>query len=250
MRSPDILQNRLLARISASDLALLEGNLHPVDLPLKTNLEAANTNIESCFFLASGVASVVATGKSGQAIEVGLIGSEGVTGSAPILGSTRSPHATFMQVAGSGFQIGSSHLREAMRNSKSLAETLTKFVHTFMVQISQTALVNGKASVDERLARWLLMAHDRVDSPQFHITHEFLALMLGVRRPGVTNALHDLEGKGVIRSKRNELIVLDRRGLEAAAGWSYGVPEAEYARLFGSVNAHAAPLSDVVGERP
>jgi CRP-like cAMP-binding protein len=104
MRSPDILQNRLLARISASDLALLEGNLQPIDLPLKTNLEAANTNIESCFFLASGVASVVATGKSGQTIEVGLIGSEGVTGSASILGSTRSPTPLSCKWRGADFR--------------------------------------------------------------------------------------------------------------------------------------------------
>jgi CRP-like cAMP-binding protein len=91
MSSLDILQNRLLARMSASDLALLEENLHPIDLPLRTNLEAANTDIESCFFLASGVASVVATGNKGQTIQVGLIGSEGVTGSAVIPGNTHSP---------------------------------------------------------------------------------------------------------------------------------------------------------------
>jgi hypothetical protein len=119
-----------------------------------------------------------------------------------------------------------------MRKSGTLSETLTKFVYSFMIQKSQTALVNGKATIDERLARWLLMAHDRVPAPTFYITHEFLALMLGVRRPGVTDALHELEGKGLIRSRRNHVSVLDRKGLEAAADWSYGVAEAEYCRVF------------------
>jgi CRP-like cAMP-binding protein len=175
-----------------------------------------------------------------------------VTGSPVILGSTRSPNATFMQVARTGFEIDSGHLKEAMRNSKELSEVLTRFAYTLMIQKSQTALANGKAAINERLARWLLMAYDRVESRQFRITHEFLALMLGVRRPGVTNALHALEGKGSIHSKRNEVIVVDRAALETAAGWPYGVAEAEYARLFGYVDASEAgassPLLGVDGE--
>ena len=226
-------QNLILKSLSGEDLRLLEPHLHLTELPLNMNLEPPNTPIESCFFLTDGIASVVANGRNGKTIEVGLIGREGVTGSAAILGSTQSPNGTFMQLPGTGYRIAVSQLKGAMRKSVTLSETLTKFVYSFMIQKSQTALVNGRGTIDERLARWLLMAHDRVPSPTFYITHEFLALMLGVRRPGVTDALNELEGKGLIRSRRNQVSILDRKGLEAAAGWSYGLAEAEYQRVFG-----------------
>ena len=204
-----------------------------VDLPLKMRLEPPHTPIESCFFPSEGIASVVATGRNGKTIEVGLIGREGMTGSVAILGSTQSPNAIFMQVAGNGHKISIRHLKEAMRKSPGLSEMLTKFIYSFMIQTSQTALVNGRGTIDERLARWLLMAHDRMSAPKLHITHEFLSLMLGVRRPSVTDALHQLEGRGLIRSSRNEVVVRDRSGLEAAAAWCYGMAEAEYNRVFG-----------------
>lgn len=226
-------KNRLLALLPGEDLALLEANLHRVSLPFKSEIEAPNIPIESCYFLTEGIASVVASSKNGKRIEVGLIGREGVTGAAAILGSVSSPNATFMQVPGAGFRISAIDLRQAMERSRPLASILAKFVHSFMVQNGQTALVNGKATLEERLARWILMAHDRVETPNFSITHEFLAVMLGVRRPGVTTALHDLEGRGLIRSKRGEVIVLDRSGIEEVAGWSYGTAEAEYQRLYG-----------------
>jgi CRP-like cAMP-binding protein len=102
-----------------------------------------------------------------------------------------------------------------------------------MIQVVQTALANGRAKIEERLARWLLMAQDRLDDGNLQLTHEFIALMLGVRRPGVTDAINDLEGKGLIRSARGRVRIVDRKGLEAAAGGIYGVPEAEYRRLIG-----------------
>jgi CRP-like cAMP-binding protein len=225
-------------------MLLLEPHMQLVDLPLRMRLEPPNTPVESCFFLSEGIASVVATGKSGQNIEVGLIGREGVTGTAAILGDTQSPNSVFMQVPGRGHQISARDLKEAMRNSEGLSGVLTKFVHSLMIQKSQTALVNGKGKIDARLARWLLMAHDRVEGPRFPVTHEFLALMLGVRRPGVTNALHVLEGNGLIRSKRNEVIILDRPGLEDAADWCYGVAEAEYHRIFGFHTSSVPGSSD------
>jgi len=226
-------QNHLLGSMQEADRLLLEPHMSFVDLPLKMPLESPNTPIESCFFPSEGIASVVATGRNGKSIEVGLSIREGVTGSIAILGSTQSPDAIFMQVAGNGHQISIRHLKEAIRKSPGLSETLTKFIYSFMVQTSQTALVNGRATIDERLARWLLMAHDRVSAPNLHITHEFLSLMLGVRRPSVTDALHLLEGRGLIRSSRNEVVVRDRSGLEAAADWCYGVPQAEYNRVCG-----------------
>lgn len=245
-------QNRLLAFVSEADLALLQPHLHMVNLQLKLGLEAANTEIFDCYFLTSGIASVVATGRNGKTIEVGLIGSEGVTGSAAILGVDKSPNATFMQVEGQGFRISIEDLRDAMDLSKSLSLTLTRYVAIFMIQNAQTALVNGKAGVVRRLARWLLMTQDRSPSRQLSITHEFMALMLGVRRPGVTDALHMLEGYGAVRARRNQVTITNRTVLEKAADWTYGVAEAEYERFFGTAENNKTAVSldglETIGE--
>src|SRR5215207_9787454 len=106
-------------------------------------------------------------------------------------------------------------------------------VQAFMIQVGQTALANGCHTLEQRLARWLLMCHDRVDGDEVFTTHEFLSLMLGVRRAGVTDALKILEERGLISTKRGRVTVLDRMGLDGVAGDSYGVCEAEYARLIG-----------------
>ena len=122
-----------------------------------------------------------------------------------------------------------------MRKSESFTARLLQYVRVFLVQTSQTALANGRGKLDERLARWLLMWDDRVFDAGASITHDFLALLLGVTRPGVTIALHVLEGKGLIRSTRSHVRILDRDGLRRAANGFYGVPEAEYARSIGSL---------------
>jgi hypothetical protein len=120
-----------------------------------------------------------------------------------------------------------------MTASASLHQHLLRFVQAFMVQMGQTALSNGSHVIEERLARWVLMCHDRVDGDALFTTHEFLSLMLGVRRAGVTQTLKTLEDRGLISTKRGQVTVLDRAKLEKVAGDSYGVPEAEYVRLIG-----------------
>ena len=121
-----------------------------------------------------------------------------------------------------------------MSRSRSLTAILLRYSHVFLIQGSQTALANGRGRLDERLARWLLMWHDRIQANDLVITHEFLALLLGVRRPGVTVALHALEGNGLIRCSRNQVQIVDRKGLNRAANGFYGVPEAEYDRSIGA----------------
>ena len=118
-----------------------------------------------------------------------------------------------------------------MNASATLQALLLKYAHVFAIQTAHTAISNARARLGERLARWLLMAHDRVKSDLLPLTHEFLALMLGVRRAGVTEALHLLEGKALIRPARGAITVLDRKGLERTAGTFYGVPETEFRRL-------------------
>jgi CRP-like cAMP-binding protein len=195
-------------------------------------LENRTKTIEHVYFIERGFASVVANG-SGRAIEVGLIGREGMTGLAVVMGTDRTPHDTYMQAAGNGQRISSAKLRSAMEQSPALHRFFLLYGHAFVVQTAQTALVNGRSKIEERLARWLLMAHDRLDDDTMPLTHEFLSVMLGVRRPGVTVALDTLEKGGLIRATRGAVTILNRTGLKKISNRAYGAAEAEFQRLFG-----------------
>jgi CRP-like cAMP-binding protein len=225
--------NRLLASLSANDLGLLEPHLQPVTLAVRKSLEQPNRRIDAVYFPHSGFASVIAIQSGKRQVEVGLIGREGMSGLPIVLGNHRSPHATYMQVAGEGQCIRAGDLRKAMRESPSLRDSLLKFVPAFGVQATHTAVCNAQSRLDQRLARWLLMAHDRVGNDLLPLTHEFLSIMLGVRRPGVTDALNALQDQGLVKGVRGGITMKDRKGMERYAGEAYGIPEAEYRRLIG-----------------
>jgi len=179
----------------------------------------------------AGIASVVAVQPDETRVEVGLVGCEGMTGIAVVLGDDQSPHSTYIQVAGEAQWIKADQLRKAMMASESLRTLLLKYVQAFMVQTAQTAIANARAHIDQRLARWILMAHDRTRDKALPLTHEFLAVMLGVRRAGVTVALHSFERRGLIATCRGQLTLINRKGIEQVAGSFYGIPEAELKRL-------------------
>ena len=219
--------------MSETDLALLQPYLRPIELPLRHDMERPNRRIEAVYFIEAGVASVVAVQANEARVEVGLIGPEGMTGSAVVLGGGQSPHATYTQVAGEGLRIAAKDLRDAMAASESLRRLLLKFVQVFMVQTAHTAIANARSKIDQRLARWILMAHDRACDDTLTLSHEFLALMLGVRRAGVTECLQHLKQQKLIVTGRSQIQVLSRKGLEQVAGNSYGTPEKEYRRLIG-----------------
>jgi CRP-like cAMP-binding protein len=223
--------NQLLQSLSSSDLELLAPHLMTVVLRLSQDLERPNKPIRDLYFPDSGVASVVAINPGGEQVEVGVIGSEGVTGAAVILGNEQCPHSTYIQIAGRGMRISTTDLRDSMGASRSLRELLLRYVQTFMVQTAHTAIANARANLPQRLARWLLMAHDRVAEDRVPLTHEFLSLMMGVRRAGVTEALHELARLNLTKAARGEITILNRRGIERIAGSYYGAPEAEYRRL-------------------
>ncbi len=225
--------NRLLWRLSSEDFLLLQPNLKRVDLPLRKQLEQPNRPIDQIYFPESGFASVVADGSGDRSIEVGLIGCEGMTGLAVVMGTDRSPHQTFVQSAGTGFRISANSLRRAMDTSRALHDTLLLYAHAFALQVTNTAMANGRSKIEQRLARWLLMAQDRIGKDEVLLTHELLSLMLGVRRPGVTVALKLLEEAGVLKARRGLISIIDRRRLERLADRTYGVAEAEYRRLLG-----------------
>jgi CRP-like cAMP-binding protein len=226
--------NKLLASLSTDDFDLLAPDLESVTLGLRKSLERPNRKIDAAYFPEAGFASVVAVQSHGKQVEVGLIGREGMTGLPIVFGNHRSPHATYIQSAGSGKCISATALRKAFQTSPSLRDSLLKFAQAFGVQTTHTAVCNAHSRLDVRLARWLLMAHDRIGDDVLPLTHEFLSLMLGVRRPGVTEALHTLRDKELIAYGRGKITVKDRKGMERLAGGAYGVPEAEYSRLIGS----------------
>ena len=239
-------QNNLLATLSRADLELIEPHLTPVSLTDGMVIEKPDRPTEHVVFPVSGVGSIIALGAGGRSIEAGLFGRDGMSGVSVLLGVHGTPHETRVQVPGSGVTIAGEKLRELLGQSVTLHQHLLRFVHTLMIQMGQTALSNGQAKLEERLARWLLMCHDRVRDDRIRLTHEFLSVMLGVRRAGVTVGTHLLEGKGLIRAARGEITILDREGLEIEAKGSYGVAEAEYARLLGS---SAAETGDVAIRR-
>jgi len=223
--------NRLLQALPPGDWDLLAPHLVSTPLNLRDSLERPNRRIEEVCFPETGIASVVAEHPNGRSIEIGLVGCEGMTGSAVVLGSDRTPHATYMQVAGEGYRLPVARLRDVVTKSVTLHSLLLKYVQAFMVQTAHTAIANARGTLTERLARWLLMAHDRVPDDDLKLTHEFLSLMMAVRRPGVTEALQTLEDAGLIQCGRSRITVLDRKGIEKVAGAYYGIPEAEYRRL-------------------
>jgi CRP-like cAMP-binding protein len=228
-----LVHNHILKNLSLQDRALLEPKLEALDLPFRFPIEIAHRAVSHVYFPNSGIASVVACGARDQIIEVGLIGRDGVTGCAVLLGSDRSSNNTHMQIAGSGFRIEVRHIRDAMQKSDSLRASLLLFVQSFLQQASQTALANGRATLETRLARWLVMAHDRINDRRVPLTHDLLAIMLGVRRPGVTVALQKIQASGLVTTHRNAIEIVNRAGLEDLAAGFYGVSEAEQERLTG-----------------
>jgi CRP-like cAMP-binding protein len=225
--------NRILSRLSRQDFGLLEPYLEAIELPVRTQLENRNKRIDHVYFIESGFASVVAHGTGDKSIEVGVIGWEGMSGLAIVMATDRTPHETYMQGGGKGLRVPSSNLRKGMEESSTLRNAFLNYGHAFFIQTSHTAIANGRSKLGDRLARWLLMAHDRTDGDELSMTHELLALMLGVRRPGVTVALNLLEKNGLIQRNRGVISIVDRVGLEESANGAYGVPEAEFHRLFG-----------------
>ncbi len=220
--------NRLLNDMARADFEALKPLLERVDLPLKQVLEQSNAITEFVYFPESGLISVVAEASPIHRAEVGMIGFEGMTGFSVLMSDGYTTNETMVQAVGSAWRIRASDLSTLLDDNRSLAKSLLRYAHNFLMQASQTSLANARGLLEQRLARWLLMWHDRLRQHELVITHEFLSLLLGVRRQGVTVALHELEGKHMIRSMRGIVTILDREGLREMAGGFYGVPEAEY----------------------
>ena len=232
---PSILRNNLLQAHSANDLALLQPHLEGVELERGDVIDRTE-QADPARRLSGGRHHFDCREHLRRSPDrVGIIGRDGVTGTSILHGADTTPHEIFTQVPGSALRMAADDLRTAIRTSSSLHGRLLRYAGAFNVQIAYTALSHGSYTIEERLARWLLMCHDRVDGDDLPLVHEFLSMMLGVRRSGVTIAVQTLEATGMIKATRGHINVRDRAKLEEAAGGSYGVPEAEYRRLCGPI---------------
>jgi len=226
-------RNHLLRTMAADDFALLAPHLEECDLKLGDPLYRAGDTPEYFWFPNSALGSLVATSPEGHRIEGGIFGREGFSPVGLVMGAQVSPYDCMIQSQGEAWRIKTGVLVDAVTASPSLRELLLRFAFVLSIQTTYTALSNSVHPIDERLARWLLMCHDRIIGDEMEITHEFLSLMLTVRRPSVTTALHVLEGNGFIRAERRRITIRNRAGLEEFAGDAYGIPEAQYRNLLG-----------------
>ena len=234
LQQSDVL-NRLLALLPPADFDLLAPRLEPVQLPLRTVMAEPDQPVEHVYFMERGLGSILAISAEGQQAEAGIFGRDGFAPTALAFGADRTINSIVVQAEGDGHRITRAELVETMGQSPALATMLALYIQTLQYQSGFTALSNAVHPVDERLARWLLMCHDRSDGDEMAVTHEFLSAMLAVRRPTVTTALHVLEGNGFIAAERGYITMRDREAMERFAQDAYGKPEAEYRRLIGSM---------------
>ena len=225
--TPPSPRNKLLAGLPVGVLTRLWPRFRPVQLAFGDAVQVAGAPISTVLFLQSGFASVVVTLENGDQVEVAQIGAEGILGTALVLGQSHFRFDSFMQCAGSGLEIEAESLREAMEGNPVLRQRLLGYAQAKMRQIAQIAACNGRHPTEQRLARWLLMAHDRAGTTQFAITHDMLSMMLGMRRAGVTIAAGRLQEAGVIRYGRGRLEIVNRAGLEKVVCECYRVIDPE-----------------------
>jgi CRP-like cAMP-binding protein len=225
-------------------MAALSSHLEAVELPLGFLIVPAGQKADYVYFLEGGLGSIVVVSPGGHKAEAGMFGPEAFAPTPPAVGLEMSLHEVVIQAPGNGYRIEVASLWKLMQHLPVFASLLGRASHNLATQVSYTALSNAVHKVNVRLARWLLMCQDRVGS-EIAITHEYISLMLAVRRPSVTDALHILEGKGFIRSERKIVTVRDRPAMEKFAHDAYGQPEEEYRQLIGN-SYSAAECSNII----
>ncbi len=228
---PDQPRNRLLAAMLATEFKRLQPNLELVELPVRQIISRADCAITHAYFIEDGLVAIVQHLIDGAAIEVGLIGREGFVGIPIVLGARTSPAEANVLLKTSAFRITAKALREAVQRSKQLNSLLLRYIHALHIQVTQAAACNCQHNLQQRLARFLLSALDCADSGELGMSHEYLAMMLGRRRAGVTVALGTMRSSGLIKTSQARIQVVDRRGLEKAACECYRVVRDEYRRL-------------------
>lgn len=232
--SNQVPENSLLSTLPAKEYQNLKPNLELVYLPLHQVIYRPGESMEYAYFPNRAMISLVAMMKEGATVEIGLIGKEGMVGIPVLLGGNSTISLAIVQVAGSAMRIQAKHLKAAFDRGGYLQSLLLRYIQARWTQVSQTAACNRLHSLEQRLARWLLLVHDCLQELEFPMTHEYIAQMLGSRRSGVTEAAGMLQKAGIIRYRRGIITIINRQRLETSACECYGIIKAEFARLLGS----------------
>ena len=215
--------NSLLASLPAKDCQSLLEHMESITLAAGEVLYRPGEPIRHVYFPTDTMVSLLTSAEGHQALEVGMVGREGMLGIPLALGVNESPVQAVVQGAGKALRMTSAHFRKEFQRSPRLQQAVYRYIYELMIQMTQTAACNRFHQVEARLARWLLMTRDRVRSNHFHLTQDLLSNMLGVRRVGVTKAAGDLRLRKLISYNRGEINILDGDGLEAAACQCYQI---------------------------
>lgn len=224
-------QNRLLAALPASEYERLAPHLQLVSLPIRQVLYEPNEPIKYVYFPIGSMVSLVSIMKDGSTIEVGLVGNEGMVGVPVILGGNITTTKAFVQVSDNALQMDADLLKSEFNRGGQLQLLLLRYTQALLTQVSQSAACNRFHTIEERLARWMLLVADAVESDEFMLTQEFISQMLGTRRSGVTVAAGTLSQAGMLRYSRGKITILNREALEATSCECYGVIRDEFTRL-------------------
>jgi CRP-like cAMP-binding protein len=226
-------RSHLLAAIPASEFWQLKAHLTTVDLRAKDRLAEPNRPIEAVYFPLDAVLTMAAVDRDGEAVEVGSVGCEGMTGLALVLGAEQSTSRVSVQVGGQAERMDAAVLQREIHRNDHFRRLLHLYVQAFMTQIAQSTACNRLHAAEQRLARWLLICRDRLGRDEMPITQETMAVMLAVRRATVTEAASGLQRRGLIRYRRGVVSIVDRPGLEAATCECYEIVREEFDRLLG-----------------
>ena len=224
-------QNRLLAQLPPAAFGGLSPHLRRVQLHRRQVLQEINSRITSVYFLERGVAVLLARSGGCRQVGVGVVGRLGLVGVPAVLGTLYARNRCIMEIEGEALQINSEHLSLAMDRHPPLRRHLLRYVQALLVQNSQTTLCNVRHELEERLARWLLLARDRLDDNVIPLTHDLFSIMLGVRRASVTEALAALEAAGALKRRHRAVEIRDRQILERQVCECYRIIATEYQRL-------------------
>ena len=231
VKPQDRLGNKLLAALPGEEYERILPDLKQTSFSFSENVYESNERLNYAYFPITSVVSLVYTMRDGVSAEMGMVGNEGLIGVALFMGGETGPNRAIVRHAGGAVRMKASAFREEFMRGASFQQLLLRYTHALLTQISQKAVCNGLHSIEQRLACWLLMTHDRVGSEKLEVTQEFVSNLLGVSREGVSLTTGSLRSKGVIVCKRGFITVLDRAGLEEASCECYRVIKDEYDRL-------------------